>query len=55
MAQRLGMSLIAEGIETEDQHRYLADIGCPVGQGYLFGRPATADAIGMVPSGAVAA
>ena len=34
--------LIAEGIETVDEHRALAALGVELGQGYLFGRPAPA-------------
>jgi len=34
----LGMDIVAEGIETEAQARYLLDHGCGFGQGYLFGR-----------------
>lgn len=43
----LGMDIVAEGIETEAQARYLLDHGCGLGQGYLFGR-ATAPA--TIPS-----
>ena len=39
MAHKLGMKVIAEGVETERQHRILADEGCDAFQGYLFGRP----------------
>jgi diguanylate cyclase (GGDEF)-like protein len=39
MANRLGMKVIAEGIETEDQKRLLKDFSCDYGQGYLFARP----------------
>ena len=35
----LGMEMIPEGIETEAQARGLQDLGCTLGQGYLFGRP----------------
>lgn len=38
----LGLDLIAEGVETEDQSRLLGDLGCPVGQGWLFSRPLVA-------------
>jgi EAL domain-containing protein (putative c-di-GMP-specific phosphodiesterase class I) len=30
---------IAEGIETADQHEFLVDLGCDLGQGFLLGRP----------------
>lgn len=40
---RLGLALIAEGIETDDQLGFLVEAGCPTGQGYLLGRPAPAE------------
>ena len=39
MAHALGLGVIAEGVETPDQHELLADIGCDFGQGYLYARP----------------
>jgi len=39
MAHELGIQVIAEGIETEDQRALLAAAGCDYGQGYLFSRP----------------
>jgi EAL domain-containing protein (putative c-di-GMP-specific phosphodiesterase class I) len=39
MAQKLGITCLAEGIETEAQLRFLLDRGCPLGQGYLYSRP----------------
>lgn len=39
MAHKLGMKVIAEGIETEQQRQLLLDAGCDYGQGYLFSRP----------------
>ncbi len=45
LAQNLGMSALAEGIETEGEWRFLADRGCPMGQGYYFSRPVPADDI----------
>ncbi len=39
MAKNLGMEVVAEGVETELQRRFLEKEGCSVMQGYLFGRP----------------
>jgi len=39
LAQGLGMIVIAEGVESEGQLRYLHSIGCEEMQGYLFSRP----------------
>lgn len=39
MAHKLGLKVIAEGVETEGQCRLLMDIGCDYGQGYLFSKP----------------
>ncbi|MDT4947333.1 MAG: hypothetical protein QOH14_4066, partial [Pseudonocardiales bacterium] len=35
----LGASVVAEGIEDAAVAARLAELGCPLGQGYLFGRP----------------
>jgi len=35
----LDITVIAEGIETVSRARGMADVGCPLGQGYLFGQP----------------
>lgn len=42
MGNELGLSTIAEGIETAEQETVLHAFGCKVGQGYRFGRPGTA-------------
>jgi sensor c-di-GMP phosphodiesterase-like protein len=38
-ASRLGMTLVAEGIERQSQLAWLGELGIQHGQGYLFGRP----------------
>ena len=43
MAHSLGKEVVAEGVETEQQHRFVAHNGCDVGQGYLWSRPTSAD------------
>lgn len=37
----LELQVVAEGVETEQQYHYLLANGCPIFQGYLFGKPAT--------------
>jgi EAL domain-containing protein (putative c-di-GMP-specific phosphodiesterase class I) len=41
MAHKLGLKVIAEGIETEQQRQLLLKMGCDYGQGFLFARPMT--------------
>ena len=43
MAHKLGLKVIAEGVETEDQRKLLADSGCDYAQGYLFSKPVPPD------------
>lgn len=40
-----GLQVMAEGMETADQHNVLASMGCDGDQGYHFGRPAPAGAL----------
>ena len=42
LASALGLTVVAEGIETEFQARTVASLGCGKAQGYLFGRPGPA-------------
>jgi diguanylate cyclase len=39
IAQKLGLPTVAEGIETLEQQHILHDMGCDIGQGYLFSQP----------------
>lgn len=43
MAHNLGKTVVAEGVETDEQRTLLRDLGCEVGQGYLWSRPVPAD------------
>lgn len=49
MAHKLGMKVIAEGIETDEQRYLLAAAGCDYGQGYLFSRPVPATEFEQLP------
>ncbi len=42
MAHGLGLRTVAEGVETEEQWRLIAELGCGYAQGYLISRPTTA-------------
>ena len=39
LAHTLGLEPLAEGVETEEQRRFLVEHGCRYGQGFLFSRP----------------
>jgi diguanylate cyclase (GGDEF)-like protein len=45
LGKSIGISVIAEGVETERQAKALARMGCASGQGFLFGRPAAASGV----------
>jgi diguanylate cyclase (GGDEF)-like protein/PAS domain S-box-containing protein len=45
LALSLGLTPVAEGIETPGELAFLIDNGCPLGQGYLLSRPVAADRI----------
>ncbi|MDD2178451.1 EAL domain-containing protein [Acidovorax sp. D2M1] len=45
IAHSLGMVVVAEGVETTGQQQWLQAHGCPVMQGYLFGKPLPPDEI----------
>ncbi|HVF00199.1 MAG TPA: EAL domain-containing protein, partial [Rubrobacteraceae bacterium] len=42
-AKALGLSVIAEGIESDEQLTRLKELGCELGQGYHFARPLPSD------------
>jgi diguanylate cyclase (GGDEF)-like protein len=44
LARTLGLRVVAEGVETREQANRLQALDCELGQGYLFGRPASAEA-----------
>jgi diguanylate cyclase (GGDEF)-like protein/PAS domain S-box-containing protein len=43
LARSLGVPAVAEGIEREEQLTWLREVGCDLGQGYLFARPSTVE------------
>jgi EAL domain-containing protein (putative c-di-GMP-specific phosphodiesterase class I) len=45
MGHKLGIKVIAEGVETAEQRDLLAAAGCDYGQGFLFATPDSADAL----------
>lgn len=45
MVKKLGYETIAEGVETEEQYRYLHEIDCDNIQGFLFGKPMPSEKI----------
>ena len=45
LADSLGMTTLAEGIEEREQWNFLLDEGCALGQGFLFSKPVPADEI----------
>lgn len=43
MAMQLGFTVVAEGVETEAQEKFLQKLGCQTAQGYLYAYPVNAD------------
>ena len=52
MAKSLNLGVIAEGVETEIQHKLLLEIGCTHFQGYFFAKPVPAQELeGFIGTG----
>jgi diguanylate cyclase (GGDEF)-like protein/PAS domain S-box-containing protein len=45
MGRALGVDVVAEGVETEEQATRLRSLGCVLAQGYLFSRPVSPEAV----------
>jgi EAL domain-containing protein (putative c-di-GMP-specific phosphodiesterase class I) len=43
LARELGLRVVAEGVETDEQLRHLTELGCTHVQGFRLGRPSRAD------------
>ena len=48
LGHSLGLTTLAEGVETEEQAEMLLWLGCAQGQGWFYGRPVTADGIPLL-------
>lgn len=44
MCSKLGVGVMAEGVETTEQHDLLKQMHCPYAQGYLYDRPMPVEA-----------
>jgi diguanylate cyclase (GGDEF)-like protein len=53
LSRCLNIEVVAEGVETEAHRRVLIQDGCPIGQGYLFGRAVDADQVPYLLGGLV--
>ena len=55
LARKLGLSVVAEGIERYEQQRILLDLGCVLGQGFLFEKAVDAKSFAaLMDSGSIA-
>ncbi|MGD1855982.1 MAG: EAL domain-containing protein [Leptolyngbyaceae cyanobacterium] len=52
LSNQLGFTVVAEGIETDQQLQQLQQLGCELGQGYLFAQPLTPDDVDAILSDA---
>ncbi len=51
LGHRLGLSVVAEGVETDEELAQLRDLGCDGAQGYLFSRPMPQESVGTMLAG----
>ncbi len=54
LARNMGMKVVAEGVETDDQLAHLHELDCAYGQGYLFSHPVDARSAGELLSNGLA-
>jgi EAL domain-containing protein (putative c-di-GMP-specific phosphodiesterase class I) len=52
MGRALGVNVVAEGVESQDQASVLQTLGCTLAQGYLFSRPVPASELPELVAGA---
>jgi len=55
LAQNLDLEVVSEGVETAEQADVLQELGCTMGQGFLYGRPGPASTLGRWAARALAA
>lgn len=48
LARALNIKVLAEGVETPEQAQFLLDAGCPLGQGWLYGKAMPAETAGAL-------
>jgi EAL domain-containing protein (putative c-di-GMP-specific phosphodiesterase class I) len=53
MAHALGLTVVAEGVETRQQEKYLCEFGCDRAQGYLYAPPQPAQSVTQVLAAAL--
>ncbi len=49
LARALCLEVVAEGVETAEQAKWLQALGCRLGQEYLFSQPRPSDRVEMLP------
>jgi EAL domain-containing protein (putative c-di-GMP-specific phosphodiesterase class I) len=55
IGHRLGLEVVAEGVENEDQLELVREMGCDLIQGYYFFKPMSSDNVSRLLSGMVSA